>query len=386
MDRPSPEEYQPPLTLWMRAWRLVAMLLLSGFFWSLVVKGQREHPWALVLDLAVGALCFGLVPLRRRHPMPVAVVVNLLAVVSGTASGPALLTAASLATRRRPREVLPLAVVIVAASSLFYWVQPFGTESPWWQIGVYNVAFATIQLGWGMYLGSRRELFWELSRRAEQAEADRDERADRARDHERARIAREMHDVLAHRISQISLHAGAMAFREDLTQDEMRRGATVIQQSANGALTDLRGVLGVLRDDTTGLLTDPPQPTYADVHRLVESARTAGMRIDFTDGLERGGDLNASAGRTVYRIIQEGLTNASKHAPGALVTLEVTGGPDTGAEVSVRNAVGFSGPATPASGLGLIGLTERADLSGGWLDHGEEGDTFHLQAWIPWVP
>ena len=318
MERPSPEEYQPPLTLWMQAWRLVAMIGISLFFWSLVIDGQRERPWLLWLDAVVGLACFVLVFFRRRWPMAVAVVTNLLAVVSASASGPAVLAAVSLATRRRPREITALAVLILTVSSLFYWVQPFENAQAWWVVGISNVTFATLQLGWGMYIGSRRELFWELSRRAELAEAERDERANRAREHERARIAREMHDVLGHRISQISMQAGAMVFREDLSGDELREGAALIRDNANDALTDLRGVLGVLRDTETGRIIEPPQPTYDDVPRLVASARAAGMRIAFEDGLSPSGPgMPARVGRTVYRILQEGLTNAGKHAPGA---------------------------------------------------------------------
>ena len=104
-----------------------------------------------------------------------------------------------------------------------------------------------------------------------------------------ARIAREMHDVLGHRISQISMQAGAMVFREDLSGDELREGAALIRDNANDALTDLRGVLGVLRDTETGRIIEPPQPTYDDVPRLVASARAAGMRIAFEDGLSPSG-------------------------------------------------------------------------------------------------
>ena len=115
-----------------------------------------------------------------------------------------------------------------------------------------------------MYIGSRRELLWTLRNRAETAEAEQELRVSQARSNERARIAREMHDVLAHRISQISMHAGALSFRDDLTADEMRDSAAVIQEKAHEALTDLRGVLGVLRDDGSGRVGEAPA---ADVRR-----------------------------------------------------------------------------------------------------------------------
>ncbi|MCR8526381.1 histidine kinase dimerization/phosphoacceptor domain-containing protein, partial [Escherichia coli] len=141
---------------------------------------------------------------------------------------------------------------------------------------------------WGLYLGSRRELLWTLRDRAERAESEQQLRASTARDAERARIAREMHDVLAHRISQVSMHAGALAFREDLTAEQMRTSAAVIQAKANEALTDLRAVLGVLREQETGRPVEPPQPTYGDIPALVADAREEGMSIEFTDDLPPG--------------------------------------------------------------------------------------------------
>jgi signal transduction histidine kinase len=235
-----------------------------------------------------------------------------------------------------------------------------------------------------MYIGSRRELMWTLRARAERAEAEQELRVAQARGTERARIAREMHDVLAHRISQISLHAGALAYRSDLTPEETRASAEVIRDKAHEALTDLRGVLGVLRDATTGERLRAPQPTFADLPRLLDEARESGTRVELEDLVE-GGDVPDAAGRTVYRIVQEGITNARKHAPGALVTVRISGGPDDGIEVLLRNPVGFGPSRTPGAGLGLVGLAERAELRGGRLDHGREGSTFVLRGWIPWT-
>jgi signal transduction histidine kinase len=192
-----------------------------------------------------------------------------------------------------------------------------------------------------------------------------------------------MHDVLAHRISQISMHAGALAFREDLTADEMRGSAGVIQAKAHEALTDLRHVLGVLRDES-GELTHAPLPTYADVPALVEEARQSGMTVTLIDRLAADQPVPDAAGRTVYRIVQEGLTNAHKHAPGSTLSIELSGSPDEGIEVVLRNPLGFGGT-TPGAGLGLVGLTERAELRGGRLEHGRDGSSFVLRGWIPWA-
>ena len=246
-----------------------------------------------------------------------------------------------------------------------------------------NAIFTAAILAWGMYIGSRRELIWTLRNRAERAEAEQELRVSQARSNERARIAREMHDVLAHRISQVSMHAGALTFRDDLTAQEMRASAGVIQQQAHEALTDLRGVLGVLRDETTGELSSAPQPTYADLVQLVAEATQSGARVELED-LVSDRSVPDAVGRTVYRIVQEGITNARKHAPGALLTVRISGSPDDGIDLLLRNPIGFGPTRTPGAGLGLVGLTERAELRGGRLSARRDGSTFVLHGWIPW--
>jgi signal transduction histidine kinase len=270
------------------------------------------------------------------------------------------------------------------AAAQFFSTITADESDPEWVLLIANAVGTAAALAWGMYIGSRRELIWTLRNRAERAEAEQDLRIAQARGQEQTRIAREMHDVLAHRISQISLHAGALAYRSDLTPEETRASAEVIRDKAHEALTDLRGVLGVLRDATTGERLRAPQPTFADLPRLLDEARESGTRVELEDLVE-GGDVPDAAGRTVYRIVQEGITNARKHAPGALVTVRISGGPDDGIEVLLRNPVGFGPSRTPGAGLGLVGLAERAELRGGRLDHGREGSTFVLRGWIPWT-
>jgi signal transduction histidine kinase len=148
-------------------------------------------------------------------------------------------------------------------------------------------------------------------------------------------------------------------------------------------------VLGVLRDPTrpTGTAPERPQPGLDDVAVLVAEERAGGMRVRLSDRVE--GELPASTGRTAYRIVQEALTNARKHAPGTAVTVDLAGSPEDGLVVAVRNAAPVgSGPSRaslPASGLGLIGLAERAALAGGRINHGvDAGGGYAVRAWIPW--
>jgi signal transduction histidine kinase len=224
------------------------MLTISSLVWlpAADVEADRSELWWAV-DVALGLVAFVLVFFRRRHPFAIAIVLALISAVSGTAGGPAVLAAVSLATRRRWREIAVVGSLSFAAAQLFS-VMTSKEEDPAWLVLAANAIATSAMLGWGMYIGSRRELIWTLRNRAERAEEEQELRVAQARSTERARIAREMHDVLAHRISQVSMHAGALTFRVDLTADEMRASAGVIQQQAHEALTDLRGVLGVLRD------------------------------------------------------------------------------------------------------------------------------------------
>ena len=382
--RTDPVPWQPPLTRRGHLWRLAAMLLVSAVAAGepLVSLWDGGHTAWLVADLVLGASAFALVHLRRRWPLGVAVVIVLLGLVSASGAGPAMLAVVSVATRRRWAEVLPLGVVLVVVGSLYSRLVPAQADEPVWLTVPLAAGFMAVLGGWGMYIGSRRELMWQLRDRAERAEAEQALRAERSRANERARIAREMHDVLAHRISQISMHAGALAFRGDLPAEDLRRGAADIQSRANAALDDLREVLGVLRDPETGGSLDRPQPTFDDVPRLVEECRAAGMAVDLAADV--AGDVPDALGRTAYRIVQEGLTNAGKHAPGAAVGVRLSGGPGRGLEVSVTNPLGFGGPAAPGAGLGLVGLTERAQLSGGTLEAGTEAGAFTLRGRLPW--
>jgi signal transduction histidine kinase len=280
---------------------------------------------------------------------------------------------------------LAIGALSVLSGEVFVAQHPSVQMEPRWLTAAISAVCVSAMLAWGMYLGSRRELLWTLRRRAEVAEGERDLRAAQSRLEERARIAREMHDVLAHRISQIAVHAGALSYRTNLGVDEMRDGAGVIRESAHLALSDLRGVLGALRNDAGELLQNAPPPAYSDLADLVDEARRSGMRVEWTDRLSDE-EVPDGIGRTIYRVVQEGLTNARKHAPGAAVDLKITGGTNEGITVVMRNPLGFERSSTPGAGLGLVGLGERTHLSGGTLVHGPEGRDFVLRAWAPWPP
>lgn len=396
---PTSPPGQPPLTRWGHTWR-VLVAAVAGAVSLLIVFAEMPDPDALsdrlslllVVDvLVLGPFSLGLLLLHRRYPMTVALVTNLLGAVSAVAGAVGMVTLVSVATRRRWREIAPVALVSVASGMVFDPLYPQRDPLPWWVVLALLCVLVAGFVAWGLYLGTRRELVESWRLRAEAADREQAVAAERAREAERTRIAREMHDVLAHRLSLVSMHAGVLAFRADLAPGEVRAEARVIADASRQALDELRGVLGVLRDSDTGR---PPQPTVADLADLVEQARAAGP-VDLQTRLD--GEPPAPLGRHVYRVVQEGLTNARKHAPGAAVTVRVTGSPGSDVDVEVRNAASLAvavgsgqiggqigGPAGGA-GLGLVGLAERASLAGGRMESGRTADGgWSLRALLPW--
>jgi signal transduction histidine kinase len=384
----APENYNPPVTRWGHVWRTVLCLAMSAAAWAEIAVRQWNHyPVWFAVDLVVGLASFVLVQYRRRWPFPVAMILALTGFVSMSSAGPSVLAVVSLATRRKVPELVSVGVATVIAGQAYVHYQPAYTDQdpPWLNFTFLVIATVAV-IVIGMYTGSRRELLWTLRERARHAESEQELRVSRAQAAERERIAREMHDVLAHRISLVTMHAGALAYRTDLPPEQVRQTARLIQAKAHEALADLRQVLGVLRSpDGTG---DRPQPTYGDLDALIAEASAGGMAIEFDSALPGGLQPPDQAGRTVYRVVQEALTNARKHAAGTHVHLYVGGNPLDGVEVVVRNAtrVGALGmPVTPGAGLGLVGLRERAELAGGTLTVIDEPQSFSLRCWLPWT-
>lgn len=368
-------------------WRTLVAVAISAVAWSALFPWQWENArWWWWLDLLVGLVCFVLVFWRRRFPVTVALVTNVASAFASTAGGPATLALFSLSTRRQWREIVPVSIATLVSAFVFVVVDPT-TDRGLWLLNVgFVITIIGFTIGWGLYVGSRRELLATLQERAERAEAEQAARVSQARTAERARIAREMHDVLAHRISMVTMHAGALTFRVDLGAEEIRRTAGIIEQSSRLALVELREVLGVLRDDVGDGAPEPPQPTAAGIDGFVEHFRASGMNLDANLAVDLS-TVPESIGRTAFRAVQEGLTNASKHAPHARVALAITGGPDDGLVIEVSNPLPAGGraPELPASGLGLVGLAERAELAGGRLNHAVVAGHHVLRVWLPWI-
>jgi signal transduction histidine kinase len=336
----------------------------------------------LVLDVIGGAaLCLALW-YRRRWPFGLGLATVPILAISSSAGTAGAIILFTVAAYRRWQQAFLVAGLQLATLPIYRAVQPDGSATEHYLVGTLGTAAI---VAWGMVLRGRRQTQRERVRRTA---AEGQLRVEQIRYAERTRIAREMHDVLAHRISLLSMHAGALEFRPEAPPEEIANAAAVIRASAHQALEDLHEMIGLLRDGTDGDAPQPPLPTLASLPGLIEESRAAGMRLHAD---VRVADLAAvpdPVGRHALRIVQEALTNARKHAPSATVDLHVDGAPRAGLTIEVHNpapVLAAGAKEIPGSGTGLVGLAERAALCGGRFEHGrdEHGD-FRLRAWLPW--
>ncbi|MEV1155608.1 histidine kinase [Micromonospora chokoriensis] len=382
-----------------RDWVVDSLAFLLGVLWVLFVVADAlsptpemaiplPHDWMVGVDTVLGLICCGLLWVRRRWPLGLAVATLPLNLFSMAAAIPLLIIYFTVVVHRRTAVAIAVTGVGLLTNLVFSWTRP-DPAMPYWATVTWGVVITLAVLAWGMFVRARRQLIVSLRERAERAEAEQQLRIAQARHLERTRIAREMHDVLAHRISLLSLHAGALEFRPDAPADEVARAAGVIRGSAHAALQDLREVIGVLRAEDGGDdAPEPPQPTLADLPALIAESRSAGVRVNVSDTVAEAEKVPAALGRAAYRIVQEGLTNARKHAAGAAVTVDVAGGPGDGLTVAVGNRWPVGAPAgdtLPGAGTGLVGISERVTLAGGRLAYGrDDSGDFRLAAWLPW--
>ncbi|ATL68043.1 hypothetical protein CRH09_19485 [Nocardia terpenica] len=344
-------------------------------------------PVAIVLDLAI-AVVFGLLTVEMAHTSSIGVVPEPLApVVAGVvgvglfvrrrfplaalaaamfgyiASGGVYAIAVAVATvawRFGNVRTTRLATAVTAVVVFVPWGLPITGDR--FQIAVFvEATLVVLPAVFGLWLAQRRQLVDSLRERAEQAERERDLLARSAVVAERARIAREMHDVVAHRISQMTVLAGAVQVS---TEGQAAEAAAAIRNAGTAALAELREMLGVLRGDQDVPLR--PTPTLDELRELVDEAVAAGQRVTASIPGELP-EVSGSAGRAAYRLVQESLTNAAKHAPGQLVSVLVdTDGPAL--RVTVRNDLGRPADhADTGGGLGIIGMRERVALAHGTL-------------------
>ncbi|GAA1284635.1 two-component sensor histidine kinase [Planotetraspora silvatica] len=369
----------------------VAVTLGMTAMTALAFWGQTDaHGTTAVLlvDLMAGVAACALVPVMLRRPVTGALALTVLVALSPVVTPTATMGAWYVARWRR----FPVAGAVAAAGIAAHAIQalsrpPGGLSYGWW-VFMTVVAYAAL-VGWGALGQARHSLIVSLRERADRAEAEQGRRVAEARVAERAQIAREMHDVLAHRLSLVATYAGALEFRPDASPEKLSQAAGVVRAGVHQALDELRAVISLLRDDgpegTAG--EGRPQPVLTDLPRLVGESLDAGMRVRLDDRTADPATLPATTGRTAYRVVQEGLTNARKHAPGVPIEVTLDGRPGTRLVIDLRNPLPEDPEAVstiPGSGTGLIGLTERVRLAGGRLDHEITSGEFRLRASLPW--
>lgn len=341
--------------------------------------------WLPSFDIAFGAASLLVSPLLLRRPVSATVVLVALTLLSPAATPSAAMGVLCVAQQSRFRVAATIASAgFLAQAWQGIWRGYAGIDYTWWLLLV-AVAFSAL-LSWGQLARDRRALIHSLRERAQRAEAEQGRRVAEARMRERHLVAREMHDGLAHRLSLLSTYAGALEYRPDSPPEQLATAAGVIRAGAHEALNELREVITVLREDANDhdLL---PQPVLDDIPRLVDESRDAGAAVELRDAATGGEAVPDLVGRTAYRVVQEGLTNARKHAAGQPVQISLERRSDDRLVIDIRNPLPpdrSAAPAAPGGGFGLVGMAERVRLAGGNLDHGTSPDgQFRVRAWLP---
>jgi len=350
---------------------------------GLTVAETRENTGPLhVVQLVVGAAAIAAIPWRYRYPRVFGVVAVLSANVSPLTSYLPLVGVFVVATRRRAYETVLITALAVAGAALNFAAIPDGDTMWAMLLGATTLLVTSVTAG--LLTGTRRALVDDLRERLTRAETDRALRDEQARTAERRRIAGEMHDRLGHRLSLLSVHAGALALRTDLSAETVRESARVLRDTTHRAMEDLRTIVGVLHDSPCDENDDPED--LGAVEGLVAEARTAGADVSLrSTALLMVAPPGQPLAGVAYRVVREGLTNAARHSPGAPVEVVLDGRPGRDLTVTVTSGRTADRPAPEGAGTGLVSLRERIEtLTGGTLAHGPLPAGYRLRAALPW--
>ena len=367
---------QPVRRRWQEALILLAVAADSAFL-GLIADGD---PWVIAQTVATALLGAALLA-RHRHWRWLLPLLLMLGALTGSIVVP-IVSLYCFATRSTHRLVTVLVgllgVVALALPSLDSLLPERITQAI---LLIFFVVAATVAVG--MYTQARRQLLAQFQRRAMDAEQGQTEAEDRARRAERTRIAREMHDIVAHKISLVALQAGALEVNPNLDRAQVVESVGLIRQTATTALSELREVLGVLRSEDEGAPL-APQPTWGDVRDLVTTSQQAGISVELFDFIDD--PVPDMMARTAYRVVQEGLTNIHKHARHTKARVALIGEPGTDLVIEVSNVlpVGFTTD-LPGARMGLSGIETRVLHAGGTITSGPTDDgRFEVKAVIPW--
>ncbi|HEX2705167.1 MAG TPA: histidine kinase [Candidatus Lustribacter sp.] len=364
------------------------------------LTGRSLLLWFVGLGVAVAMVW------RHRWPVGLALGTAALTLVLPLDSLAALVATTIVVIRHRGREVWVVVAATSAATFASVWRDSRGTSSAdsfwrlvlaepgmggagepfgWWLPVVIAAAVVAGTVGIALLRRSRAD--FQLARDAEVAARDEASAlsAQVARQAERERIAREVHDALGHRLSLLSLHAGALEVAAAGDDPRVRASAALVRQSAQQSMADLRSLLTVLRTPADSNIAEAV-PDLRDVQALVDENLRVGIPTVSTVSFDSVADLDPATGRAAYRVLQELLTNARRHAPGIPVRALVTAAPQHGVDIEVANHVSQDAGTVVALGSGLTGVAERAGQLGGearfWVD---EGRVFRAAILLPWV-
>ncbi|WP_207954567.1 sensor histidine kinase [Saccharopolyspora elongata] len=374
-------QHARPRQVWLDV--LLAVIVFAIIVGTSMVNRPAELPWTAGL----GAVLCGLLVFRRRWPIPVLACTGLGSVVYlafGSPPRPLLLTAlvalftvATLSERRTAWTAGAITAAALAGSSLL------SAHWPWLLPDVLGVlAWSGMAIAAGDAVRSRRAYVAEIEERARRAERNRDEEARRRVVEERLRIARELHDVLAHHIALINVQAGVAAHMLDSEPQQSRTALAHIRTASRSALEGLRTTVGLLRQDGESVAPTAPTAGLAQLDELISSFRSAGLVVE-TAVEGTAAALPDAVDLAAYRVIQESLTNVHKHAGPATATVHLD---YTGTEL--RLSVVDDGRGAPSvdagQGHGIIGMRERVTALGGRLAAGPRtAGGFQVQACLP---
>ncbi|NLU67711.1 sensor histidine kinase [Streptomyces sp. HNM0574] len=361
--------------------------------------GERELSAQTVLLALVS--CATLV-LRRRAPMPVLGATVLVALVS-LAGGPyagsapdsrsplviaavvALYTVSNRTDRLTSWRVGAVTVVALTAAAMVFGTRPWYAQE---NIGI--LAWTGLAAAAGEAVRSRRAFIDAMRERAERAERTREEEARRRVAEERMRIARELHDVVAHHIALVNVQAGVASHVMDQRPDQAKQALAHVREASRNALDELQTTVGLLRQSGDSTAPTEPAPGLAVLDELVAGFRHAGMDVEVEEAPpEPGAQVPSAIDLTAYRVVQEALTNVQKHVgTGAHARVRIDRGADA-LEVEVADdGAGVTESAVDSGGgHGLVGMRERAAALGGECETGPlPGGGFHVRVRLPLPP
>jgi signal transduction histidine kinase len=366
-------------------WVLDGALVLVVLAPTLALAGHGLHQGRGRAVAAVSASILTTLPLlvRRRWPVEVLVFILIVGVAIPSAAivwPPALVAVYTIAARRPWRVAVASATVAAVAFDVHLLVWDYNV--PLFAV-IAGVALSGAALALGLYRQSRLEYFEEVRERALQLERERELLDEQAASDERLRIARELHDVVAHNVSLMVIQAQALQTTAE-DPDAARRGAHTIAELGRDAMSEMHRTLELMRTDETAE-ERKPQPALNDLGPLLERARAAGVDVQLSvKGAPK--PLPAGVELSAYRIVQEALTNVIKHSGSETARVELRYG-DRGLELEIIDHGDAGGePGVPTSGHGLVGMRERAALFGGSLEAGpQDGNGYRVLATLPYT-